>query len=118
MFSRQGGNLEISDPWLINRYLRQKDAITAALILIIGFPILLIPLVPNIYCFYIFLYLSGVGASSVSTAAGSDCLDIWRGGSGGDSAMYAMNFGFAFGTLIGPLLATSALQVNGGMTNL
>ncbi len=104
----------LSDPWLAKRYLRQNDAIAVAMICLNGLPFVLATMVPNIYCYYALLFVIGFGSSSVSVAVNSDCLEIWRGHKGGGPAMYAMNFGFACGTFIGPLLAAEALQIKNG----
>ena len=102
------------DPWLANKCVRQKDAIAVVMTCLLGLPFVLIATIPNIYCFYAFLVIFGFGSTSISIAVNSDCLEIWRGHRGGGPAMYAMNFGFAFGTFIGPLLAAGALQAKNG----
>ncbi len=79
-----------------------------------GFPFILITLVPNIYVFYVLMCTHGIGAGCVSTAVNTFGLEIWRGHGKGGPAMYAIDFGFAFGAMIGPLLAGQALQLKEG----
>ncbi len=100
---------------MLDKYPRQQDATIAAIIWLMGLPLIFLTLVPNIYCYYVLLYVYGIGAGAVSIATNVCCLEIWRGREDGGPAMYAIDFGFAIGTMIGPQLATPALQVRGGL---
>ncbi len=80
-----------------------------------GLPMILITLVPNLLCFYVFSLIYGLGSGAVSVACNVDCLEIWRGRDDGRPAMYASHFCFALGAMIGPLLAARALLLDNGV---
>ncbi len=85
-------------------------------IFLMGLPVLLMTLVPNIYAYYVFSVIFGVGSAAVAIAGNSDCLEIWRGReSDGGPMMYAVHACFALGSLIGPLIAGPALNAENGM---
>ncbi len=99
----------------MSKYPRQKETFSACIVCLMGLPMILITLVPNIYCFYLFSLIYGLGGGGVSVACNIDCLEIWRGREDGRPAMYAAHFCFALGTMIGPLLAAQALLLDKGI---
>ena len=95
---------------MIDRKPGLKHAITFTSVCSMGLPTVLLTLARNIYVFYAFSFLYGVGAGSMVPICNVRCLEIWSGRDDGGPFMYAVHFWFAFGTLVGPLLASEALE--------
>ena len=80
-----------------------------------GLPIALLVLGRNLYFYYFCYFVYGLGGGGVSVACNAGCLEIWRGRDDGGPPMHAVNFFFAFGALLGPLMAAPLLEVSWGI---
>ena len=79
--------------------------------MIYGLPIMLVTAVaPNIYLFYLFWAICGLGGGPIETYLNVYCLDIWQGHSGGGPWMHSIQFAYSLGATIGPILTAPFLS--------
>ena len=65
---------------------------------------------PNIYLFYLFWSICGLGGGPIETGLTVYCLDVWRGHRGGGPWLHSIEFAYSLGATIGPILATPFLS--------
>jgi FHS family Na+ dependent glucose MFS transporter 1 len=76
---------------------------------LVGITTALITSVGHLYIVYAISFIGGHGAGALETGGNVLILDVWRGHDSGPP-LHMVHFGYAIGTVIGPLMAAPFLK--------
>ncbi len=103
---------QFSVGYLVDKFPAYKWRLISSAVLIFGVSAAVVAASNNIYVFYAVNFISGVGGGGMETTGNVACLALWRDRNDGGPFMHCIHFGFALGTIIGPLLAAPFLSTS------